>query len=135
MKKHILLLLLLTLLFCISCAPKDADSCIERMKRKGYNIESYTSEKYDMSKYDSLYDIEGTEAVITAFKNDNRGVIGDYCNITLFKTIKDARTALKRFKEIYDKSEIHDDTVYAYKRIGKWVYYGTEQGMKDFINQ
>lgn len=133
MKRYIFSLLLLLLIFTVSCAPKNTDSAKDRMTNKGYNVEVYTTEKQTQA-YNDLYDIEGCKAVITAFKNSGT-TFTDYCNIILFDTTSHAKEALQRIKDVSNKSEIKDDTVYDIKRSGKWIYYGSEQGMKDFINQ
>ena len=129
MKRYISLLLFI-LLLTVSCAPKNSDEVKTKMDSKGYNTLVYTKPE-ELTSYNKLYDIEGTKTVITAFKNSGT-TIGDYCNIILFDNTTNAKIALNRLKEIDKNSEIKDQTVYAYKRVGCWVYYGTEQGMKDF---
>ena len=94
-----------------ACVPSNMDKAEEKMKKEGYTVIAYTDEE-----------AEGLVGAFTATKME--GLL-DIDNVTalLFESSK----AAKNYYEGLDNkgSALQD---------GKWVYWGTEDGIEDFTD-
>lgn len=113
-----LAVLLMAVIALVSCAPKDLDSATKKMEKKGYNC---VEDKLVVPTALKLAKVD-VEACFVATKE------GETVTAILFadkKTANDSYDAVKQYAEDHGaKSEA--------KKSGKWIYYGTEQAMKDF---
>lgn len=128
MKKLIYLMLLVLLLFVSSCVPTKRETVETKLTDAGFNVLSYDESNHNMEKYNQTFGYEGCDVVITAFINDGTKIT-EYVNIMHFDTIKHAKVGLDRVIYMDEHAENPDETVYDFRRSGKWVYYGTKDGL------
>ena len=112
MKKllHAVLVAMACLSF-VACVPSNMDKAEEKMKKEGYTVLAYTDDK-----------AEGLVGAFTATKME--GLLNvDNVTALLF----DSKDAAKEYYENYgNKANAIQD--------GKWVYWGTEDGIEDFTD-
>ena len=124
---------LLTLVLCFglvatlaSCAPKDASAARSKLEKKDYSV-SVLQGSFTKAAL-TVVGVDDAEAIVTATKTvtDKDGSKAvETVTAVLFESSKDANKAFKNFQDEYGK----DNEV---KKSGKWIYYGTEKGIKDF---
>ena len=99
---------------CLSfaaCVPTSMEKAEEKMKKEGYTVLAYKDDK-----------AEGLVGAFTATKAE--GLL-DIDNITAL--LFDSKDAAKEYYENYaNKTNAIQD--------GKWVYWGTEDGIEDFTD-
>lgn len=118
-----LLLVLVALLGLTSCAPKDAVAAKEKLEKKEYNV---AVDGKIIPAALKLFGIDGVETVVTATKKVGEEV--ETVTAVLFAEKAQAKDAIEKLVE-YAKKNGEETEV---KQAGKWLYYGTEQAMKDF---
>lgn len=118
-----LLLVLVALLGLTACAPKDPVAAKEKLEKKEYNV---AVDGTAMPIAMKAFGIEGVESVVSATKK----VDDKFETVTavLFAEKAQAKDAIKKLQEFAKKNGTESEV----KQVGKWLYYGTEQGMKDF---
>ncbi len=102
------LVLVLAVAMLTACVPSDVESAEAKLKAAGYVVVSYSEEA------------DGLQGGFLATK----GLIGGESVYALY--FDSAASA----KEWFNANTSRDDTTT--KCAGKWVYWGTEGGMKDF---
>lgn len=118
MKISTFVLMLMILCTFVSCAPKDADAAKTKLEKKGYVVvvdDTFTPAAL------KLLNVEGIKTSLIATKE------GEVVTAVLFEKSSQAKASLKQIQ----KRE-HEENASSAKVSGKWVYYGTTQGMKDF---
>lgn len=101
------LVLVLAVAMLTACVPSDIETAKEKMEEAGYTVRSYSKEA------------EGLQGGFLATK----GLLGESVYALYFDSAANA-------KSWYEANTTKDDTTT--KCAGKWVYWGTEGGMKDF---
>ena len=118
-----LLLVLVALLGLTACAPKDPVKAKEKLEKAGYSVKvDGTAAPLALQ----AFGVEGVESVVTATKKVDDNV--EFVKAYLFKEKAQAKQYAEKLAE-YAKKNGEESEV---KQAGKWLYYGTEQGMKDF---
>ena len=129
MKKLIALLVVVFALFVlVGCTPKDQVAAKEKMEGKDYKVVVDGTIQPAALK---LLGVEGVESVLTATKTvENKD--GEKETIALeaifFDTADHAKAALKTIQEEAKKNGEKSEV----KQAGKWLYYGSDQAVKDF---
>lgn len=124
LKLSSLAILLVALLTLTACVPS-ADKAKEKMTDAGYvTLDTKSIFGNDDSKVENIFYFAEGDNVVQAGANVLTG--GDWVVAIYYKETADAKEAYDKYKESKDDEES------AVKRSGKCVYYGTEQGMKDF---
>lgn len=118
-----LLLVLVALLGLASCAPKDPVDAKEKLEKKEYTVVVDGNLAPAAMK---LFGIDGVESVVTATKKVDDEV--ESVTAVLFAEKAQAKDAVAKLQEYAKKNGTESEV----KQAGKWLYYGTEQGMKDF---
>lgn len=117
-------LLLVALLTLTSCVPS-ADKAKEKMSDKGYcSLDTKSILGNDNSKIENVFYFAKGDNAIVAAANVLTG--GDWVIAIYYKETADAKESYEEYKES------KEDEKTAVKRSGKCIYYGTEQGLKDF---
>ena len=95
----------------VACTPANIDKAKDKMKKEGYVVMAYEDK-----------DAEGFVGGFSATKTEG---FMDVDNITalLFESTKDAKAFMEKYG---DQSKAIRD--------GKWVYWGTEDGIEDFTD-
>ena len=112
MKKllHAVLVAMACLSF-VACVPSSMDKAEEKMKKEGYTVIAYTDEE-----------AEGLVGAFTATKME--GILNvDNVTALLFESSKAAK---EYYEGLDNKGSALQD--------GKWVYWGTEDGIEDFTD-
>ena len=109
-----------------ACAPKSALSAYRKLAKKDYEVSMRFGDKTD-SKYDPTISVSG----VKEYKSGN----SDRVYAALYSNVEAAKLAYEIYvdelaKENKDSTKVSDMIV---KRSGKWVVYGTQQGVKDFL--
>ena len=123
LKLSSLVIVLGALLSLTACAPKDAPSAKEKLEAKEYTV---AADGTLIPAALKLLGVDGIETVLTATKKTDNGV--EYVTAILFDESSKAKEYMEEVKSYAEKNAERTDV----KRAGKWLYYGTEQGMKDF---
>lgn len=118
-----LLLVLVALLGLTACAPKDPVKAKEKLEKKEYTV--YV-DGTGIPAAMKLFGIDGVESVVTATKKVDDEV--ESVTAVLFAEKAQAKDAVAKLQEYAKKNGTESEV----KQAGKWLYYGTEQGMKDF---
>ena len=118
-----LLLVLVALLGLTACAPKDPVKAKEKLEKKEYTVVVDGNLAPAGMK---LFGIDGVESVVTATKKVDDEV--ESVTAVLFAEKAQAKDAMEKLQEYAKKNGTESEV----KQAGKWLYYGTEQGMKDF---
>ncbi len=85
-----------------ACAPKNMDAAKEKLEDKGYTV-----------------------VVVNNYFVANKGLInGETITGYLYESKKEAKDAIAEIEEKAGDLEV--------KQSGKWIYFGTEEAMKDF---
>ena len=94
-----------------ACVPMTMDQAEEKMKKEGYTVIAYT-------------DDEEAEGLVGGFNATKMEGILDIDNLTAlyFSSIKEAKAY---YEDLNQTNAIQD---------GKWVYWGTEDAIEDFID-
>lgn len=123
LKLSSLLLVLVALLGLTACAPKDPAKAKDKLEKKEYAV--VVDAKLTPAAM-KLFGIDGVESVVTATKkvDDNIEVV----TAVLFAESSQAKEYKDKVAEYAKKNGEESDV----KQAGKWLYYGTEQAMKDF---
>lgn len=119
-----LAIVLMALLTLTACAPKDAPTAKTKLEDKGYTV---VADGTIIPAALKLLKVEGVETVLTATKKTEDGNI-ESVTVILFKESAQAKDSFDAVKSYAEKNAEKTSV----KRSGKWLYYGTEQGMKDF---
>lgn len=122
LKRLSVFVLAFALLALTACVPS-VDKAEEKMKDAGYTTISSDLLK---SVLDTFVDTEAStvEKVFFFGKDFKLLSSGEWVVAVYYKETADAKEAYEKLKE--------DDEDTTAKRSGKCVYYGSEQGMKDF---
>ena len=119
------LLLAAGLLFTLTACVPSAEKAEEKMNEAGYfAIDSSDFIKVDESKVEKVFCFSKGNNVAAAIANAGLG--GDVVIAIYYKEAEDAEKAYEEFKNSSSKEESR------VKKSGKCVYFGTENGMKDF---
>lgn len=118
-----LLLVLVALLGLTACAPKDPVKAKEKLEKAEYSVKVDGTATPLALK---AFGVEGVESVVTATKKVDDKI--EAVTAILFAEKAQAKAAVEKLAE-YAKKNGEESEV---KQAGKWLYYGTEQGMKDF---
>ena len=126
MKKILLALVVLCLGFMISCVPFSYDQCVKKMEKKDYvvkdsNLASAVIKLATGATIDKYVICTKTEEV------DGKKVINTVQAI-LFTSSEDAENAALKVNDWGNTLGVDDEVKFS----GKWVYFGTAQGIKDF---
>ena len=125
--KQFSLLTLVCVLFLslVACAPKNAEKAEEKLEKAGYEVEVADS-KIELAILEA-FGIKNVEAAVAAYSENGE----EFVMAFLFEEKADAKEAMESIGK-YFEDELGDDYSGSVKRSGKWIYTGTEQGMKDF---
>ena len=124
-------ILLSTFVLLCSCAPKSILAAYKKMVKKEYEVSIRYNDR-DASKYEATVNISASK--------DYTSGNTDYVSAALYSNTEAAKLALeqaqqkiKEQKKEAEKegSDAKIDTVC--KRSGKWVVYGTEKAVDDFL--
>lgn len=118
-----LLLVLVALLGLTACAPKDPVKAKEKLEKKEYTVHV---DGTGIPAAMKIFGIDGVESVVTATKKVDGEV--EAVTAVLFAEKAQAKDAMEKLQEYAKKNGTESEV----KQAGKWLYYGTEQGMKDF---
>lgn len=118
-----LLLVLVGLLGLTACAPKDPVKAKEKLEKAEYTVEVDGTVMPGVLK---LAGIDGIESVVIGSKKVDDKL--ETVTAILFAEKAQAKDAIEAL-EAYANKHGEETEV---KQAGKWLYYGTEQGMKDF---
>ena len=121
LKLSSLAIVLMALLTLTACAPK-ADKAEEKMEKAGYfSIDAKAIVGTETSKYENFF-------VFAKVDNATANMLtgGDFVVALYYKDAEEAKKAYDEYKASKDEEEAN------VKKSGKCLYYGTEQGMKDF---
>lgn len=118
-----LLLVLVALLGLTACAPKDPAKAKEKLEGKEYTV---VVDANVIPAAMKLFGIKGVESVVTATKKAEDNV--ETVTAVLFAEKAQAKDAIDKLVEYAKKNGEQTEV----KQVGKWLYYGTEQAMKDF---
>lgn len=118
-----LLLVLVGLLGLTACAPKDPVKAKEKLEKAEYTVEVDGTVMPGVLK---LAGIDGIESVVIGSKKVDDKL--ETVTAILFAEKAQAKDAIEAL-EAYANKQGEESEV---KQAGKWLYYGTEQGMKDF---
>ena len=114
LKLSSLAIVLMALLTLTACAPK-ADKAEEKMEKAGYfSIDAKAIVGTETSKYENFFVFAKGDNAINAAANMLTG--GDFVVALYYKDAEEAKNE--------EEANV--------KKSGKCLYYGTEQGMKDF---
>jgi len=119
-----LAIVLMALLTLTACAPKDAPAAKQKLEDKGYTV---VADGTVIPTALKLVKVEGVETVLLATKKGENDQI-ESVTMILFKEKAQAKDSFEAVKD-YAAKQAEKTSV---KQAGKWLYYGTEQGMKDF---
>ena len=118
------MLVVMTALVMTACVPSSAEKAVEKLEKAGYETEVYTDAD-EIGKEMLGFVHEDAVAMLMGGKEDNSIAVVWLDNKDAAKELYD-----KTYEELKDEIEEGVDVVV--KRKGKVVYYGTEQGVKDF---
>lgn len=120
LKLSSLAIVLMALLTLTACAPK-ADKAEEKMEKAGYfSIDAKAIVGTETSKYENFFVFAKGNAAANMLTG------GDFVVALYYKDAEEAKKAYDEYKASKDEEEAN------VKKSGKCLYYGTEQGMKDF---
>lgn len=124
LKLSSLAIVLMALLTLTACAPK-ADKAKEKMEKAGYfAVDTKSVIGNETSKYENFFVFAKGDNAVNAAASMLTG--GDYVVALYFKDAEEAKKAYDEYKESKEGEKAN------VKKSGKCLYYGTEQGMKDF---
>ena len=114
-----LLVLVMALVAFVGCAPKDPAAAREKLEKAEYVV---IEEKIIVPVGLAALGVKGIDSVMVATKE------GEIVTMVYFKEKANASEYFDKVKE-YAKDKDEDCAV---KQSGNWIYYGSEQAMKDF---
>ena len=114
-----LLVLVMALVAFVGCAPKDPAAAREKLEKAEYAV---IEEKIIVPVGLAALGVKGIDSVMVATKE------GEIVTMVYFKEKANASEYFDKVKE-YAKDKDEDCAV---KQSGNWIYYGSEQAMKDF---
>lgn len=125
MKKIFKVLSLFVMVFAVmtlaSCAPKDAAAGREKLEKKEYVV---VTDGTVIPAALKLAKVEGVQTVLTATSKDGK----ESLVAVLFEKSSQAKDSFDKLSDYAKKNGNYTDV----KRTGKWLYYGTDNAMKDF---
>lgn len=95
-----------------ACVPSDLEKAKEKLKDAGYATVSFQASH------------KGLQGTILATKGLDASI-----NAYFFKDAKSAKAALKKIEDDNKDGKGNESGI---KSKGKWIYFGTEQAVKDF---
>ena len=123
-----LVMVLVALLTFTACAPKE-EKVVEKMNDKGYFALTTITKNKVLKGLSDLEDVTVKSSFVFA-TGENPMIAeemeGDYVAVLYFAEKKEAKNALEAVKGLFEKDGVK------VKQSGKCIYFGTEQGMKDF---
>lgn len=114
-----LLVLVMALVAFVGCAPKDPAAAREKLEKAEYVV---VEEKVLIPNVLKGFGVKGIDSVMIATKE------GEIVTMIYFKEKANASEYFDKVEE-YAKDKDEDCAV---KQSGNWIYYGSEQAMKDF---
>ena len=118
-----LLVLLVAFVALVGCAPEDPAAATEKLEKAEYSV---VEDKIIIPGALKLVGVKGIESVLVATKAAEEST--EVVTMVYFAEKEDAKNA---FDEIKSYAEEKDKET-SVKQSGNWVYYGTEQAVKDF---
>ena len=115
-----LLVFVLALVALAGCMPKDPEKAKAKLEKAGYSVtvDGTISPKV----LNAIDGINGAKSVVSASKDD------EHVSAVYFESAKLAKESYKAMKE---QAANNGEKTEA-KLSGKWIYYGTEAGVKAF---
>ena len=118
-----LFVLLVAFFALVGCAPKDPAAAKEKLEKAEYVV---VENKLVIPGALKLVGVDGIDSVLVATKSVEDGVIA--VTLVYFGEKADAKAAYEKVQE-YAEKEDKDSVV---KQSGNWIYFGSEQAVKDF---
>lgn len=102
----------------VGCVPSSPEKAIRKLEEAGYEVDG----SYD-SFYNDIYDVEGINYVLNAYKDSRNSL-----TIIYFDNASQAKDG---FDNIMEHAKLQITKIY-FEQKGKCVYFGTKTAMKDF---
>ena len=118
-KLSLVAMLFVAVLSLAACAPKDPAGAKEKLEEAGYSVVVDGTVTPGLLK---VFGVKGVKSVITASNGEE--VVQAY----YFEDKASAKDAMSKLAEWAENNGKESN----FKRSGKWLYAGSEQGMKDF---
>jgi len=129
MKKVLLVLVvLLSAVLLVSCAPKDQKAAKEKMEGKGYDV---AVDSVAIPAALNFMGVQGIETVLVCSKTVENSD-GDSEVLAVTAIYFDTKDNAKKFYEEVSKYAKKNAANNESKITGHWIYYGSEKAMKDF---
>ncbi len=123
-----LVLVLLTTL--VACAPKDAEAAKKKLEKKDYTVYVGNTEEVNFLKLGLAALGVEVDSIVMGVKGeedkDGDAVVGLF-----FDSKNVAKEQMEKVEKFVNNMGDKDEKP-VIKQSGRWIYFGTEQGVKDF---
>ena len=124
-----LLVVLFAAILLVGCAPKNPEAAEKKLEDAGYTV---TVDKQVQPGVYKVLGIDGVDAVVSAVRANEATEEEEGSIDTIYAVyFGDKADANEAFDTLEDEAKDKDES-FSIEKSGNWIFYGSEQGMKDF---